>query len=90
MDLPRHRTMALSRYAYDVGVTLPEFLVRLHLAPPTAATSLIEDGLFQLDGVVLRDPALVVTSQRVRNGSVASLLDQHVTIMFWADDNGLR
>lgn len=82
--------MALSAYAYDLGVPLPEFLVRLHLCPAEEALAHIAAGAVRMDGEVLADPALVLTRRLLRNGTVVELGGQRVTLAFWSDDNGLR
>ena len=56
--LPHHREMALSRYAYDLGVPLPDFLLRLHLCETIAeAMTQIAAGHFQLNGVIFSSMA---------------------------------
>ncbi|MBE9607915.1 hypothetical protein [Chitinilyticum piscinae] len=88
--LPARRTMALSAYAYDLGVPLPEFLLRLQLCTADAAPRHIAAGEVRLDDVVLGDPALVLTRARLPAGAVVSLGEQQVSITYWSDDNGLR
>ncbi len=81
--------MLLSGYAYDLGVPLTEFLVRLGLCPPDEARAHIVAGAFRLDGQVLSDPDRVIRTADLRAGSVATLLDQRVTLAFWSDDDPL-
>lgn len=86
-SLPATRNMLLSRYAYDLGVPLTEFLVRLGLCAPDAARAHIESGAFRLDDQVLTDPGRVIRTAELRAGAVAALLDQRVTLSFWSDDD---
>lgn len=84
---PAHRNMLLARYAYDLGVPLTEFLVRLGLCASDAARAHIEAGAFRLDGQVLSDPSRVIRTADLRSGSVAVLFDQRVTLSFWSDED---
>lgn len=84
--LAAHRTLLLSRYAYDLGVPLPEFLVRIGLCPPDQACLCIALGSFRLDGRVLDDPSRVIRAADLQAGSVAELFEQRVTLGFWSDE----
>lgn len=80
------RTVLLSTYAYDLGVPLVEFLVRLRLCSAEAALAHIAAGAFRLDGRVLADPQRLIRTADLRHGSVAELGEQRVTLGFWADE----
>lgn len=84
--------MALSRYAYDLGVSLPDFLVRVHIcADKEASTAVIASGKLKLDGVLLTDPTLILTSNLIRVGSVVEYEEQIVQLTFWDEyESGLR
>jgi hypothetical protein len=83
---PPARSLLLSSYAYDLGVPLPEFLVRLGLCAADEAPAAIAAGAFRLDGQVLRDPGRVIRTRDLRAGSVAELFEQRVTLGFWSDE----
>lgn len=83
---PAQRSMLLARYAYDLGVPLTEFLVRLNLCPADEARAHIAAGAFRLDGRVLDDPGHVIRTRDLRAGSVAELFEQRVTLGFWSDE----
>lgn len=85
-SLPSHRTLLLSRYAYDLGVPLTDFLVRLNLCTADLATAHIVAGAFRLNGRVMDDPNQLIRTTDLGAGSIAELFDQRVTLGFWTDE----
>lgn len=85
-QVPICREMALAEYTYDIGVSLREFLPRLHLCKADEADALIQSGQFKLDGVVLTDPAMIIKTPLVHPKSVAELGQQKVILSFWRDE----
>ncbi|MBI3229709.1 MAG: hypothetical protein HYZ45_05890 [Burkholderiales bacterium] len=89
--LPAKRTMALAKYAYDLGVMLPDFLQRIHICTQEESAAVIASGEFSLNGVALTDPHLVITAKMIRANSVARYREQEVQLSLWDDyDSGLR
>ena len=86
-SLPAYRSMLLSSYAYDLGVPLAEFLVRLRLCSADEARAHVLAGEFRLDGKVLDDPSRLIRTQDLRAGVVAELLAQRVTLSFWSEED---
>lgn len=77
--------MALSRYAYDLGVPLPDFLVRLGICRVTQTAAVLASGRCTLDGMPLTDPSLRITFRHIRSGSRVEYDDQIVCLFFWDD-----
>lgn len=82
---PSVRSMALSRYAYDLGVPLPDFLVRLRICTEAQTAAVLASGRCRLDGMPLTDPSLRITFRHIRAGSQVEYDDQIVRLFFWDD-----